>query len=149
MDSLTTVIRKCELELKLDNPTEGFGNCFPNAIVQQCRRPEIKTWIQKNRPWALFTGHQMLRRKVTNFALRPREQAVCNLRMKYEQEIGPADKKSWVEYWYQMAKDGTWVDHIFIQMTAWYMALDILILKITRRTTGARGYKFKLFQSNF
>ena len=105
MESLTSVIRKCKLELKLDNPTEGFGNCFPNAIVQQCRRPEIKNWIQKNRPWALFTGHQMLRRKVTNFALRPRDQAVHRLRLKYEQEIGPADKKSWEEYWYQMAKD--------------------------------------------
>ena len=27
-----------------------------------------------------------------------------------------------------MAKDGTWVDHMFIQITAWYMGLDILIL---------------------
>ena len=27
-----------------------------------------------------------------------------------------------------MAQDGTWVDHIFIQMIAWYMELDILIL---------------------
>ena len=128
MESLTSVISKCKLELKLDNPTEGFGNCFPNAIVQQCRRPEIKTWIQKNRPLALFTGHQMLRRKVTNFALRPTGVAVNNLRIKYEQEIGPADKTSWEEYWYQMAKEGTWVDHIFIQMTAWYIALDIQIL---------------------
>ena len=76
MESLTSVISKCKLELKLDNPTEGFGNCFPNAIVQQCRRPEIKTWIQKNRPWALLTGHQMLRRKVTNFALRPRDRFI-------------------------------------------------------------------------
>ena len=114
--------------MKLDNPTEGFGNCFPNAIVQQCRRPEIKTWIQKNRPWALFTGHQMLRRKVTNFALRSRDQTINRLKIEYEQEIGPAESKSWEEYWYEMAKVGTWVDHIFIQLTAWYMALDILIL---------------------
>ena len=128
MESLTTVIRKCKLDLKLDNTTEGFGNCFPNAVVQQCRKPEIKTWIQNNRPWALFTGHQMLRRKVTNFALRPGNQAVNNLRKKYEQEIGPADNKSWEGYWSQMAKDGNWVDHIFIQMTAWYMTLDILLL---------------------
>ena len=87
MDSLTSAIRTCTLELKLDNQTEGFGNYFPNAIVQQCRRPEIKTWIQKNRPLALFTGHQMLRRKVTSFVLTPRGQAVNNLRIKYEQEM--------------------------------------------------------------
>jgi hypothetical protein len=27
-----------------------------------------------------------------------------------------------------MALDGTWVDHIFVQMIAWYMELDLLIL---------------------
>ena len=128
MDSLSLAIKKCNLDLLLDNPTDGFGNCFPNALVQQCRRPEIKTWLQKNRPWAIFNGHQSVRTKITNFALRSKDQAITNLRAKYEQEIGPADKTSWEEYWYQMAKDGTWVDHIFIQVTAWYMALDILIL---------------------
>ena len=27
-----------------------------------------------------------------------------------------------------MSKDGTWVDHLFVQVTAWYMELDIMIL---------------------
>ena len=27
-----------------------------------------------------------------------------------------------------MAQDGTWVDHIFVQMIAWYMELDLLIV---------------------
>ena len=128
MDSLSSVIKKCKLDLLLDNPTEGFGNCFPNALVQQCRRPEIKTWLQKNRPWAIFNGHQSVRTKITNFALKSKDQAITNLRAKYEQVIGPAENKSWNEYWNLMGKDGTWVDHIFIQMTAWYMTLDILIL---------------------
>ena len=128
MDSLSSTIKKCNLDLLLDNPTEGFGNCFPNALVQQCRRPEIKTWLQKHRPWAIFTGHQCVRRNITNFALKSRDQVIANLKTKYEQEIGPADKRSWEDYWNHMGKDGTWVDHIFIQMTAWYMTLDILIL---------------------
>ena len=32
-----------------------------------------------------------------------------------------------------MGKDGTWVDHIFIQITAYFMALDIKILTTTSR----------------
>ena len=128
MDSLSSAIQKCNLGLLLDNPTEGFGNCFPNALVQQCRRPEIKTWLQKNKPWAIFNGHQSVRTKITNFALNSKDQAITNLRVKYEQDIGPAENKSWNEYWNLMGKDGTWVDHIFIQMAAWYMTLDILIL---------------------
>ena len=128
MDFLSSVIKRCNLQLKLDNPTEGFGNCFPNAIVQQCRRPEVKTWLQKNRPSAIFYGQQNLRMQVTKFAMKSREQAVTILRANYEQEIGPVDKRSWQDYWNLMVKDGTWVDHIFIQMTAWYMDLDILSL---------------------
>ena len=128
MDSLSLAIRRCNLGLRLDDPTEGFGNCFPNAIIQQSRRPEIETWLQKNRPLALFNDQQSLRSKVTNFAIRSHEQAISNLRTKYEKEIGPAENKSWGDYWSLMAQDGTWVDHIFIQMTAWYMKLDILIL---------------------
>jgi hypothetical protein len=27
-----------------------------------------------------------------------------------------------------MAEDGTWVDHMFVQMIAWYIKLDIFIL---------------------
>ena len=54
--------------------------------------------------------------------------AVTDLTRTYEQEIGRVDNKSWSDYWYNMAQDGTWVDHIFIQMVAWYMELDLLIL---------------------
>jgi hypothetical protein len=53
MDALGLAINRCNLQLKMDNPTEGFGNCFPNAIVQQCRRPEIRTWLQKNKPFSM------------------------------------------------------------------------------------------------
>ena len=118
MDSLTNAIQRCNLQLKFDNPTAGFGNCFPNAIIQQCRRPEVKSWLQKHRPEAIFYSQQNLRLKVTNFAMRSNEKAITNLRSKYEQEIGPVDRKSWQDYWNWMAQDGTWVDHIFIQMIA-------------------------------
>ena len=58
MDELSAATQRCNLRIKLDNQTEGFGNCFPNAIVQQCRRPEVKAWLQKNNPSAIFGGQQ-------------------------------------------------------------------------------------------
>ena len=128
MDGLSIAIKRCKLQLKQDNSTEGFGNCFPNAIVQQCRRPEVKTWLQKNKPWAIFNSQQSLRTKVTTFALKSRLKEIVDLRTTYEQEIQQVENKSWTEYWDDMANEGTWVDHMFVQVTAWYMELDILIL---------------------
>ena len=111
-----------------NNPTEGYGNCFPNVLVQQCRRPEVKAWLQKNKPFAIFNGQQLLRAKVTNFALKSRHKKIADLGSKYEEELKLVEKRSWEEYWNQMAHNGTWVDHMFVQMTAWYMELDLLIL---------------------
>ena len=128
MDGLCSAIKRCNLELRLDNSTEGYGNCFPNAIVQQCRRPAIKTWLQKNKPSALFNSQQSVRTKVATFALKSRHNKIVDLRRTYEQEIQQVENKSWTEYWNDMANEGTWVDHMFVQVTAWYMELDILIL---------------------
>ena len=36
--------------------------------------------------------------------------------------------KSWLEYWEEMGKDAVWVDAVFVQLTAWYIGLDIKIL---------------------
>ena len=34
-------VRRLDLPFKLDDITEGRGNCFPLAILSQCRRYEI------------------------------------------------------------------------------------------------------------
>ena len=65
---------------------------------------------------------------MTNFAFKSRHKAITDLKTKYEKEIQPVERRSWMEYWNQMAQDGTWVDHIFVQMTAWFMGLNIMIL---------------------
>ena len=127
MDLQETIIR-CNLPLKLDNDTEGFGNCFPNAIVQQCLRPEIKNWLQSKKPWTTTSYHRALRTKVTNFALKQQLKAIVDLKSHYNSVIIHIDKQSWLEYWQHMAREGIWVDHLFVQMTAWYFELDIKIL---------------------
>ena len=128
MDELSSTIRRCQLQLKFDNNTEGYGNCFPNAIVQQCRRPEIRAWLQDNKPWAIVNHQQMLRKKVTNLSLTSRNKSICNLKDQYDEQYHTADNKSWTDYWIEMAKEGVWVNHLFVQVTAWYLGLDIQIL---------------------
>ena len=128
MDGLAQAIQRCNLQLKLDNPTEGQGNCFPNAIVQQCRRPEVKAWLKEQNPDALFNGQYWVRKKVTTFAVQSRHETIIKLKIMYEAELQNVNEKSWLQYWRDMASDGTWVDHMFVQMTAWFMGLDIFIL---------------------
>ena len=87
MDSLTSTIIRCNLKLALGNPTGGFGDCFPNSIEQQCRRPEANTWLRKNRANANFASALTLRLNITTFALESREQVILNLKTKYENKI--------------------------------------------------------------
>ena len=144
MDELSATIRRCNLPLKLDNYTEGHGNCFPNAIVQQCRRLEIRAWLKENRPWAIINSQQSLRTKVTNLSLKSRHKTITDLKIKYENEYEPVDNMSWAEYWTHMARDGIWVNHLFIQVTAWYLGLDIKILT----TSATPGNNFIFIYGN-
>ena len=41
-------IRRLDLPLKLDEITEGRGNCFPLAVLAQCRRVEIFRELNKS-----------------------------------------------------------------------------------------------------
>ena len=106
MDSLSSTIRKCNVQLKLDNPTEGYGNCFPNAIVQQCQRPEIQAWLKENKPWAMSTNHQVLRKKIKHFALNSPHKTLFDYKTKYEAILLQEDKTTWTNYWVQMGRVG-------------------------------------------
>ena len=128
MDALEATIRKCNLQLMQDNKTEGYGNCFPYAIVQQCRRPNIKAWLQKNNPGAFVSSHCTLRRKVKAFALESPHKTISDFKDNCKTILGNEDRNSWKDYWDKMGETGAWVDSIFVQVTAWYLRLDILIL---------------------
>ena len=127
MSGLAEAIRRCNLPLKLDNNTEGYGNCFPNAVIQQCRRPEIKNWLCTNNPIGIVKSSQALRRQVTKFALNCQHKNVNDYKRNYETILSKTDK-TWTEYWENMERNGTWVDSVFIQITAWLIGLDIQIL---------------------
>ena len=90
MSGLAEAIRRCNLPLKLDNNTEGYGNCFPNAVIQQCRRPEIKNWLCKNNPIGIVKSPQALRRQVTQFALNCQHKNLNDYKIKVLNLFKPA-----------------------------------------------------------
>ena len=52
------------LDVTLDQPTPGDGNCFYHAVVQQLHRPEISTLVH---PGMLTLNHYQLRHLVISY----------------------------------------------------------------------------------
>ena len=132
-EEIMKTVRRLQLPLKLDEITEGKGNCFPLSILAQGRRVEIynalnertQTIIDQNNP-------TLLRKEIVNFMIQSRHSKIKIYKEKYEDVIAKIDNRSWQEYWELMSRNYEWVDYIFIQATAWYLNHDILIV-----TTGS------------
>ena len=75
----------------------------------------------------MVKSQQSLRRQVKNFALQSAHQTLHDYKTNYETVLSNSDG-TWKDYWDEMGQDGTWVDSVFVQVTAWYMGLDIKIL---------------------
>ena len=123
-------IHRLQLPFKLDQLTEGLGNCFPIAIIQQLRRPEILSQL-RHAPKRLVnhkTGHSLLRQSLHQFIMKSRSPRVVSFKSQYEETEGPANGVTWNQYWTRMTTDRTWVDYWFVQATAWYLQLDIWII---------------------
>ena len=89
-------VHKLELPLKLDQLTEGQGNCFPISIVQQCHRPEILSYL---RPKAkqivrLRNGHSTLRQNVTEFIMKSKTLRVQSFKKQFDETDGVVNRES-------------------------------------------------------
>ena len=129
-NEIMDTVHKLQLPFKLDQLTEGRGNCFPISIMQQCRRPEIYNQL-KSIPKMLAkhrSGHSALRYNVIKFILRSEQPRLVTFRIQYEETDGRANSETWEEYWKRMIIDKTWVDYWFVQATAWYLQLDLWIV---------------------
>ena len=123
-------VNRLQLPLKLDQLTEGLGNCFPIAIIQQMQRPEICSQLRPA-PKRLVrhrTGHSLLRQSVHQFIIKSKSPRVLELKVQYEETDGLANGETWNQYWTRMITDKTWVYYWFVQATAWYLQLDIWII---------------------
>ena len=66
-----TVVNQLGLPLISDRITEGKGNCFPIAILDQCKRPEILSQLPASTKKIVYknknVGQLQLRMEVKNF----------------------------------------------------------------------------------
>ena len=126
------MVKKLELPYQMDEVTLGDGNCFPLAILQQCNRQDIKkslacsikSIIEQNNP-------TLLRRAVYNFIESSQDHQVLDFKLNYEKIVAPIYKKTWNMYWNEMLSNHTWAESVFIQSTAWFLNLDIVIITTT------------------
>ena len=81
----------------------------------------------------MVKSQQSLRRQVKNFALKCAHQTLHDYKTNYETVLSNSDG-TWKDYWDEMGQDGTWVDSVFVQVTAWYMGLDIKILTTSSKS---------------
>ena len=136
-NEILDTIHRLQLPLKLDQLTEGQGNCFPIAIIQQLRRPEIFSQLRP-KPKRLVrqeNGHSMLRNDVMQFIMKSRIPRIAQFRAQYEETDGTVNGKTWHQYWETMTTDRTWVDYWFVQSVAWYLLLDIWIVATSSTET--------------
>ena len=69
--------RRLQLPLKLDEITEGRGNCFPLSVLAQCRRQEIFKDLRSSIRSLIQHGDPtLLRREVYKFMTNSKNELV-------------------------------------------------------------------------
>ena len=123
-------VHQLDLPFKLDQLTEGQGNCFPIAVVQQCRRPDILQTLTPNIQQIVKNenGHSQLRVEVVKFISSSEHRKIRSFKEEYVNNVAIAEGRTWEEYWNTMIQDKTEVDYMFIQATSWYLELDMMII---------------------
>ena len=120
-NQIMDTVRRLQLPVKLDQLTEGRGNCFPKAVLQQCRRPEILSHVKHQ-------STQELRNSVKQFIVKSENPKIVSFKDQYDESVALENGELWEHYWERMTEDKMWVDHMFIQATAWYLKLDMWII---------------------
>ena len=132
-------ISRCQLHMMLDEITQGDGNCFPRAVVQQCKREEIQKNIENS--IKMKVNHFMsVRSAVCDFMLNIRHPCIERFRQSYNANEYPVSRIPWNDYWFAMKQNKVWVDYKFIQGTAWYLSHDVMI--VTTQSTPENPYLY-------
>ena len=141
LDSLRMAIHETQLPVVIDTPTPAEGNCFSHAMIQQFQRPSVQTYLHvTGRHIATFL---QLKNKVAKFVDQNKDsEKIKALRTSFElsqqsihlEGVPDLQRRSWKQYWEDMTKDGEWADDTFIQATALYVNMDILIIFAAQAT---------------
>ena len=137
---LTAAIQQSGQHVVLDQPTPGDGSCFSHAIVQQCRRPPIKLFLQSR--GVEITDFMQLKKNVAQFVQGNRHaEKIKNLWVNFEvsqltMHYENMQRRSWRQYWDDMQQHGPWADETFLQATALYLNLDLRIIWASENSNG-------------
>ena len=125
-------IKWLRLPLYLDKITEGKGNCFPLALIAQCRREDIFMELTDELKSLMLKDNSILiRLAVKKFMMNPKYDLIKDFKRNFEELVAPIDGHSWSQYWDIMSEDKVWVDSTFIQGAAWLLNHDIIIVTTT------------------
>ena len=128
-EEIIDAVKRLELNLKLDRLTEYRYNSFPIALLQQLKREDI--YIQLNQELKKLADEmdtKLLRKEIVSFIKSSSHRRIREFKIEYK-ESSEAEKMPWNKYWDQMLNP-SWTGHWFIQAAAWFMNLDIDIVKI-------------------
>ena len=123
-------IQRLGLPWKLDSITEGDGNCFSRAVVQQCQREVLQEDLKREKRYT--KDYKTLKKKVVNFIKGSKIPLLGEMKRSYEALQGEGgEDESWDNYWERMMIDKEWADAMFVQATAWYLNRDIFVIPST------------------
>ena len=104
-------VRRLQLPLKLDEITEGRGNCFPLSVLAQCRRQEIFQHLSSQiKRLAQQDDPTLLRRAIYAFMATSRHRTIQEYKKMYQDILAALDQRTWREYWEVMVRNYEWVD---------------------------------------
>ena len=69
-----------------------------------------------------------LRIAVKNFIQNTDHPNAILFRSNYQNKVASINNETWDQYWQKMTQDKVWADYIFIQVTAWFLKHDIMII---------------------
>ena len=119
---IAEVIQKLDIMFTMDNLTVADGNCFTFAIFQQLRQPYIYQTLDRNLRMIVN------RMDVLSFKQKVFEFAINSPEVLAQQELMAKDMNDWNSYWKKMLKNGELADTTFVQCTAWYLNMDLVIV---------------------
>ena len=98
-EEIMKTVRKLGLPFKLDQLTEGLGNCFPILIIQQLGRPEIASRLNRvtTQITKQKTGPILLRHCVTEIEeekLETRKESFGQVTQNKEKKMENQEKKN-------------------------------------------------------
>ena len=119
---IAEVIQKLDIMFTMDNLTVADGNCFTFAIFQQLSQPYIYQTLDRNLRMIVN------RMDVLSFKQKVFEFAINSPEVLAQQELMAKDMNDWNSYWKKMLKNGELADTTFVQCTAWYLNMDLVIV---------------------